>query len=918
MIRLLLFSLSILLLANPSFSQQIKLNQLGFYPDADKIAVVPTADAGECRLLNEAGEELATFPLNVARTWFYSDETVRVCDFTSFTTPGRYKLVMDGVGESHLFEINPYVHLGVLKGALRGYYYQRSSTAITEPYGGLFTREAGHPDTVVYIHASAATDLLPEGTQIASPKGWYDAGDYNKYIVNSGISTFSLLSLFEHYPNYFDSLSLMIPESSNNLPDLLDEALWNVEWMLTMQDPNDGGVYHKCTTPWFSGTVQPVEDVSNRYVVMKTTAATLNFAAVMAVTARIFRDFEAEKPGFSDQCQAAAVAAWNWAKANPAVYYSQPSDIRTGLYDDLNVLDEFDWASAELFITTGDATYLTSEDVLSSGINIPDWKSVNGLPWVSLALHIESLTSEDSATVASKVSSLGFGLLSTFNSSGYKTAMGNNSGDFRWGSNAMAGNQGMMLLQAYRITSDIRFLQAALGNLDYLLGKNPIGYCFVTGYGSKSPMNIHHRMSASDDIPGPIPGLVPGGPNPGQEDNCSYPSNLPALSYSDTYCSHASNEVAINYSGAFVYLAGAIEAEMGGNSKAPAILIQPSSQAAQEAMSVSFDVVASGENLLYQWQKNGVNIPEADSTALILPSVSATDEGIYRVLVISGNDTVSSRNVTFTLLVKGPFGGVRHVIPGKVEVEDYDEGGQSLGYYDSSPGNSGGGYREDDADVEATGDTGGGYNIGWTSPGEWLEYSVNVTHAGNYLIEFRLASPQAIGSTGSLTFLVDGVSVAGTVVPPSTGGWQTYQSVIIEDISLTEGDHIFRINIGESGFNFNYFRVVDMDNCAASSDNTFNTLCGSCQPATICTAIDDAEIQAVQVYPNPSSGTFTLSLEKIKPGAVLVLTSMDGKQVVNMNLTGSTFTFGENLEKGLYVGRIVQDDKVQVFEVIKY
>src|SRR6185436_14898748 len=112
---------------------------------------------------------------------------------------------------------------------------------------GKWARAAGHPDTDVYIHASAASDSRPVGTVISSPGGWYDTGDYNKYVVNSGISTATLLFAYEDFPSYFDSLKTNSPESADDLPDILNEAVYNLRWMLTMQDPLDGGVYHKCT-----------------------------------------------------------------------------------------------------------------------------------------------------------------------------------------------------------------------------------------------------------------------------------------------------------------------------------------------------------------------------------------------------------------------------------------------------------------------------------------------------------------------------------------------------------------------------------------------------------------------------------------------------------------------------------------------
>lgn len=121
---------------------------------------------------------------------------------------------------------------------------------------------------MVYIHPSAQTDKRPAGSIISSPGGWYDAGDYNKYIVNSGISTYTLLGAYEHNPEYFDTLKLNIPESNNKIPDILDEALYNIKWMLTMQDA-DGGVYHKLTNPNFDGFIMPDEADQKRYVVEK-------------------------------------------------------------------------------------------------------------------------------------------------------------------------------------------------------------------------------------------------------------------------------------------------------------------------------------------------------------------------------------------------------------------------------------------------------------------------------------------------------------------------------------------------------------------------------------------------------------------------------------------------------------------------
>src|SRR5471030_2498462 len=235
----------------------------------------------------------------------------------------------------------------------------RASLALNEKYAGKWARAEGHPDTTVLIHPSAASEKRPAGTRISSPRGWYDAGDYNKYIVNSGISTSTLLSLYEDFPAYMKTVKLNIPESGNGIPDILNEILWNLRWMLTMQDLNDGGVYHKLTNAAFDKFEMPDKATAPRYVVQKGTAATLDFAAVMAQASRIFKKFPKELPGLADSCLTQANKAWDWAVKNPDVAYNQDAmnkkfspAVTTGAYGDRIFSDEFIWAASELFVTT--------------------------------------------------------------------------------------------------------------------------------------------------------------------------------------------------------------------------------------------------------------------------------------------------------------------------------------------------------------------------------------------------------------------------------------------------------------------------------------------------------------------------------------------------------------------------------------
>lgn len=555
-------------------TERIRLNQLGFYPDAPKVAVI--AGKIETDLFYVTSPDLSdtvfSGKLSDTRKSPYSGKTTQIADFSEMSKEGTFVVAVPGVGYSYSIEVRPEVHKELTKAAIKGFYFQRMSTELPVKYAGIWARPAGHPDTAVLVHASAVSADRPEGTVIAAPLGWYDAGDYNKYIVNSGITMGTLLSLYEDFPAYLKSLSLEIPEQSNELPDLLDETLWNLRWMLAMQDPADGGVYHKLTTANFEGMVMPDKAVNQRYVVQKSTAAALDFAAVMAQASRVFREYDAQLPGLADSSLQAAEKAWQWAEKNPGQLYNQAANnekyqpaISTGTYGDRDVSDEFAWAASELWITTGKEQYKNNITLLptDSPIPLPSWGQVRSLGYYSLLRHRDKLSSKAPEMIAQlkeQMVSFAGELTEGVEENAYATVMGASLKDFVWGSSAVAANQGIALIQAYRLTGNKEYLEQALSNLDYLLGRNATGYSFVTGFGEKSTMHPHHRPSEADDNVEPVPGLLAGGPNPGQQDGCDYPSNAADESYVDAECSYASNEIAINWNAPLVYLVAAIEA----------------------------------------------------------------------------------------------------------------------------------------------------------------------------------------------------------------------------------------------------------------------------------------------------------------------------------------------------------------------
>jgi endoglucanase len=574
--------ITIILLLLPffSFSQpvtdQIKLNQVGFYPNAPKVAVVTGEVHSNDFYVASTNLRDTVFrgTLSEEKQSAYSSTKTRIAVFSSFTGKGSYVVCIPGVGTSYVFEINDSVNKNAGIATLKGYYYQRVSMPLEEKYAGKWHRSAGHPDTVVYIHPSAATKARPAGTTISTPGGWYDAGDYNKYIVNSGITMGTLLSAYEDFPDYFKQLDTNIPESNDAVPDILNEIIYNLRWMLTMQDPNDGGVYNKCTNAAFDGMVMPGVTQLPRFVVQKGTAATLDFAAVTAQAARILNQYTKKLPGLSDSCLSASKKAWTWSLLNPSLEYDQQKmneklkpEITTGGYGDRNFNDEWMWAAAELFITTKDKKYFDMVDKhITEPVSLPSWSNVGMLAYYSMLRFqntLPSYTADDLKPMKSKVVDMANGYIEKVNANAFETVMGQSVRDFNWGGNSTAANQGILLIRAYLLTNDKKYIDYALTNLDYLLGRNATGYCFVTGIGSKSPMHPHHRQSVSDGVTDPVPGLLVGGPNPGMQDHTKYEFTEPETAYSDNSAAYASNEIAINWNAPMVYLVNALQALEG-------------------------------------------------------------------------------------------------------------------------------------------------------------------------------------------------------------------------------------------------------------------------------------------------------------------------------------------------------------------
>ena len=566
------------------------MNQLGFYPDAEKTVVYPGNDANGLEVRDMNGKAVLKLDAPDVYDWEYSGEEVQTFDISAIKTPGTYRLFRGGAYVGSPIKVGTRVYEDLVKGSLKWFYYQRASMPLTPQYAGKWARSAGHMDDKVIVYG---TDMLtaktfaeatgaknvaknPKPQVIKSDRGWYDAGDYGKYIVNSGITVFTLLELYEHFPKYMDSLTWNIPREFPKYPELLEEIRYNLDWMLTMQD-TDGGVYHKVTTLKFGGSVLPEDDVAPRYAIIKNMPASLDFAAVMAQASVVYRNID---KAYADKMLKAAENAYAWAKKNPKAIYKQPADVQTGGYvpGDENGKDEFRWAAAELY--RAKAVAGAKSDKAAAGY-LKDLKgnafTANGAWWgdvnmlAAFRVALDSVDFDKGLVAAAKKT--------VMNEANNLRAVGDTSAyrlpafpwSWNWGSNSAMANNGMVLVHAYLLTGDKSYVDGAQQCLDYLLGKNPQDITYVTGFGYRSPRNPHHRPSESDLVDDPVPGMLVGGPHLGKQDinldgkehwKCpNYAAaDKPALAYIDDRCSYATNEVAINWNAPLAYLAAALEA----------------------------------------------------------------------------------------------------------------------------------------------------------------------------------------------------------------------------------------------------------------------------------------------------------------------------------------------------------------------
>ncbi len=545
----------------PSPTTQIFLNQLGYLPTAAKIATTTLAPNQPFRVFSQAhSTAVLEAKLSAPTLDAASGDTTAQADFSSLTTPGTYHLEIAGQ-LSDPFTIAPDVYAGALRLTTRSYYGQRCGCNVD--LGNGYKHPACHLDGA-FDPTSGRSGSLPNSG------GWHDAGDYGRYIVNSGISTATLLWAWELFPDALHHLSLDIPESGRSLPDFLAEIKWNLNWMLSLQD-TDGGVWHKQTSLHFCAFIMPQDDhlvsevIGTGSAPYKSTCATADLAAIMAIAARCYQPYDA---AFAARCLTAARSAWSWARQHPSVIFKNPPTVFTGEYGDPHCSDELLWASAELFRTTHEPQYESAfnESIApllpTLKVGVPNWGDVTSMGLWAYAFATASKPTSTTTSIQQATATAATELIDRAHTNGYGNSLALT--DFHWGSNSNAANQSLLLLVAYRFQPNPSAHNAALANLHYLLGRNCFGVSWVTQLGLRPFQHPHHRPSAADGIPAPWPGLLSGGPNAhgGDATADALPKAPPMRMWLDDERAYSLNEIAINWNAPLVFLLAAANSNL--------------------------------------------------------------------------------------------------------------------------------------------------------------------------------------------------------------------------------------------------------------------------------------------------------------------------------------------------------------------
>lgn len=651
--------------ASAAVPSTIVVNQEGYLLAGPKQATLISDTTGTVswQLLDASQAVVASGSASSSSYVDTADANARVIDFATLPSPTGQGFTLKADGATSLpFSIGVSRYEELRTESLEYFYYARSGLEIFNTPGHVgYERAAGHLGVApnkgdVSVPCQPLNEAVYDWTCDYSRDvqgGWYDAGDQGKYVVNGGIAVAQLLSTWERnitatsaIDGAFDDGQLGIPnktngytqaEKANGVPDILDEARWELEFLLRMQVPAGkplaGMAFHKVQDEkWTGPPLYPSDDPEERELHRPSTAATLNLAAAAAQGYRVFNALpDSSSKTFAAKLLAASKTAWAAAKANPAIYATAADgEDGGGAYSDDNVQDEFYWAGTELYISTGDVQYKSSYpgagtfkpwDFSSGGFS---WRRTGLLGALDMASVAGLQSDADKAAAKSALVTYADQILSRQNAEPFGQTYTPPDGQYTWGSNSAILNNQVILGTAFDVTNSAKYKDAVLEAMDYLLGRNAIGQSYITGYGTKYSINQHSLWFAHSRGKGPRPpdGSIAGGPNSYLEDQYirdNTPAGCPSAAqkcYVDNERSYSTNEIAINWNSALTWVASFV-ADQAANEVAPGKItggtpkITGTAEVGSTLTATPGTWSPSDVTLSYQWYAGTTVIPES-------------------------------------------------------------------------------------------------------------------------------------------------------------------------------------------------------------------------------------------------------------------------------------------------------------------
>ncbi len=527
----------------------ILVNQVGYNTNSKKEAVLRGTEIDSKYEIINVLTNTKVYEGNISQAKSYTGYSVKysTIDFSDFKEVGKYKIHTEKLGDSYTFEIKDNVYSILTTSAIEMLYTQRCGMDIASE---TCNHKACHLQEAYEItDANLSNPIDVSG-------GWHDAGDYGKYVVAGAKTVEDLLLTYELFGDFYHNDKV---NTNDNIPDILEEAIYELDFLLKMQKSN-GEVYHKVTTKEFpANDLMPEDDTKTLYLTATSYAATGDFTAVMASASRVLKDIDSTR---SATYLEAAKKSYNALATMEAKSYKNESSISTGEYPDDLLDDELAWASIELFRATNTIsyvndylnTYSTSTPSIGYG-----WDNMYGYAIYSYLKSGHNSTNKEAMLLLMKNVKSSF--VERMNNNPVSSPIGS---IYEWGSNMAICNYAMCAILLNDIENQEDTLNVVNSLLNYLLGINNTTYCYVTGFGDKSPVNPHHRPSQAQEQA--VKGMLVGGPNSDFKNNggdtiatTKLKDKNPDECYIDHANSWSTNEVTIYWNSPLIFMLGYIQ-----------------------------------------------------------------------------------------------------------------------------------------------------------------------------------------------------------------------------------------------------------------------------------------------------------------------------------------------------------------------